>query len=443
MTKMIRTKTKATGGITAEEKAKMDEIAAFWTANAFRTDPVDPDRLTSAIKRLYAVAGLKEPRVVIVPSPLVMAFAYGASAAIWHGRSSASAATADATDAATAAATDAAIDAATDAATRGATRVATDAAIDAATYAATDAATYAATAAATRAATRVATDAAIDAAIDAATDAATYAATAAATRAATRVATDAAIDAAIDAATDAAHGAMSACFEIAGSLGIECAKRWMVSYQGGNMWSYVASYFAAMRDVIGLDLPEFAKWKAYEDCAIEGGFRVMHEEFCIVCDRPEVLLVDDQNRPHCENGPSHRWRDGWSLYHWHGVRVPDHWIENKDRLSAAEVLREKNVETRMAGCQIIGWAKVADQLDRRVIDGDPATDIGALVELTLPGLPNPGRFLMAQCPRNGTICEGVPYVSDIDGLPINTAIAAQAWRDCLPASEYVHPTIRT
>jgi len=86
---------------------------------------------------------------------------------------------------------------------------------------------------------------------------------------------------------------------------------------------------------------------------------------------------------------------------------------------------------------------MADKLNRKIIDGDPSSDIGALVELTLPGLPEPGRFLQAMCPRNGIICEGVPRESDIDGLPINTAIAAQAWRDGLPAAEYDHPSIRT
>jgi hypothetical protein len=206
------------------------------------------------------------------------------------------------------------------------------------------------------------------------------------------------------------------------------------------MWAAAPAYYQAARDVLGLHLPKFDPW---ERAARHGGFRVMHEEFCIVCDFPEVLTVDDQNRPHNETGPSHRWRDGWSLYHWHGVTVPAHWIEGRANLQAAEVLREENVERRMAGCQILGWAKVADQLGRKVIDGDPNTDIGALVELTLPGLPEPGRFLMAQCPRNGTICEGVPRISDIDGLPINTAIAAQAWRDALPASEYTHAAIRT
>jgi hypothetical protein len=82
-------------------------------------------------------------------------------------------------------------------------------------------------------------------------------------------------------------------------------------------------------------------------------------------------------------------------------------------------------------------------LNRRIIDGDPDSDIGALIELTLPGLPEPGRFLQAICPRNGTIVEGVPRISDIDNQPIETAIAAQAWRDGLPASEYEHPLYRT
>lgn len=46
-------------------------------------------------------------------------------------------------------------------------------------------------------------------------------------------------------------------------------------------------------------------------------------------------------------------------------------------------------------------------------------------------------------PRNGLICEGVPHVSDIDGLPIETAIAAQAWRIGDPASEFEIPPVRT
>ena len=180
-------------------------------------------------------------------------------------------------------------------------------------------------------------------------------------------------------------------------------------------------------------------WELCQSC----GWILPFENVCFASERHDVCKLDGRGVIHCEDGPAIHYRDGFSVHAWHGTRVPAHWIEDKASLRASEVLAERNVEVRMAGCQILGWAKVADQLDRRIIDGDPATDIGALVELTLPGLPEPGRFLMAQCPRNGTICEGVPRVSDIDGAPIETAIAAQAWRDALPASEYQHPPLRT
>src|SRR5271157_6210291 len=84
MANIIRTPTKAHGGITPEEKQQMDDHAKLWISRAMRTDPIEPDKIIYAIERLYEVSGLKKPRVVIAPSPLVMAFACGASAAIWY-----------------------------------------------------------------------------------------------------------------------------------------------------------------------------------------------------------------------------------------------------------------------------------------------------------------------------------------------------------------------
>ncbi len=349
----VRTPTRATGGITPQEKIALDAHTQKWIANALSTEPVAPERLVPAIKALYAAAELKEPRVVIVPSPLVMALAGGFAAAIWHIRKTGAAATYDVADATTRVATDvatvvatvaatvAATSAATDSATRDVTIAATDAIFDAtrdATYAATVAATYAATDSATRAATSAATSAAPVAA----TGAATSAATDAATRAATYAATSAAIDAATSAAIDAATLGTTNFF-------LACAQNWYRMYQGGNMWSAYDCYLTAMRDVIGLRLPEHEKYAAWEACAKEGGFRIMHEEFCMVSDRPELLTIDEQNRPHNAVGPSHRWRDGWSLYYWHGVRIPyerRHIIEAPSTITVAEIEAETNAEVR-------------------------------------------------------------------------------------------------
>ena len=84
--KIVRTPTRAEGGITDDEKARMAVISQKWIDVAMRTDPIEPNKIVPAVHALYEAAGLKKPRVVIVPSPLVMAFAYGASAWIWHCR---------------------------------------------------------------------------------------------------------------------------------------------------------------------------------------------------------------------------------------------------------------------------------------------------------------------------------------------------------------------
>jgi hypothetical protein len=81
--KIVRRPDFAGGGITDAERAAMAEHVKLWTARAMRTDPIVPDRIGSAIRDLYAAAGLKAPRVVIVPSPIVMAFAGGFAAGIW------------------------------------------------------------------------------------------------------------------------------------------------------------------------------------------------------------------------------------------------------------------------------------------------------------------------------------------------------------------------
>lgn len=75
-------------------------------------------------------------------------------------------------------------------------------------------------------------------------------------------------------------------------------------------------------------------------------------------------------------------------------------------------------------------------LDSKTIDHDPDPSHGDLIELRLPGLDQPGRFLKAECPRNGTIVEGVPG-------NIKTVLEAQAWRVGLHPTEFSYPAVRT
>jgi hypothetical protein len=428
--------------LTDEHRAQLKPWADKWVRNAMSTEPMtDEDRriVREAITGLYVAADLEPPplhRIVFVPSPFVAAFAAGFAADIWAKR----AATRDATSAATLAATSAATLAATAAATRDATYAATRDATAAATYAATRdatsaatrdatyaatypanaataATTYAATRDATYAATRDATSAATyyatrDATVDATADAtaaatlhATDAATLAATRAATSAATDATTDAATYAATLAATCAdddltrwyvcqLSQVADLARQHGWSCtaaSEAWRMR-DGGNQWSWWAAFVSFFRHVVRLEL-DYSKWQHYETAAIHSGPRYMHAQFCLVSDRPERLLVDELNRPHCDDGPFCRWRDGSALYAIHGTRVPAYVVLHPETITIDKIQREPNVEVRRIMVDRYGMGRYLQDTHAEVVDADyEGCTVGAAPRVLISS--DVGRFLV-------------------------------------------------
>jgi len=275
-------------------EARLGEYRDRWIANAMSTAAMteaDRDACRKAVGGLYEAANLKPPpaeRIVFVSSPLIMRFAGGFAAAIWHARKSGQ---------------------------RDATWDATGDATGDATWAATGAATWAATEAATEAATMAAT---------------------------------------WDATSKNGKSWHTADIEImravadaigVGRLGLMCAENAYRMWDGGNQWSGYPAYLSFFREVAQLPL-DYSKWDHYQILAERSGPRIMHAEFCIISDRPEVLLVDDQNRPHCDDGPFCRWRDGFSLYSIHGVRVSQQVVEAPETLTFEDVQNEPNAEVR-------------------------------------------------------------------------------------------------
>jgi hypothetical protein len=212
------------------------------------------------------------------------------------------------------------------------------------------------------------------------------------------------------------------------------ATTWYFAYQGGNMWAGYACYLAAMRDILKLDLPEFVAYQSWEDCAHHGGFRYMHEDFCMVSDFPEFLKVDDENLPHCEDGPSHVWRDGWSLYHWHGIAIPEEWIMDRSSITPTVALTWPNIEQRRAACEIVGWHNILRMLNAVVLDTNANPQIGELVEVELPEI-GKERFLRVMCGTGREFAIPVPK-------EMVTAHQANAWTWNLTEEEY-NPEVRT
>jgi hypothetical protein len=155
----------------------------------------------------------------------------------------------------------------------------------------------------------------------------------------------------------------------------------------------------------------------------------------IVMDRPVHVKMDEQNRLHCENGPAILYPDGFTVYSWHGVRIPGEWIENKASLTAAIALKVENIEQRRAACEILGWVNILDALDSTVIDEDEDPMIGTLLEVDIPEIGRE-KFLRVVCGTGRTFCLCVPP-------DMTTALAANAWTYNLSPSDLRDLEIRT
>ena len=440
-----------------EHKAKLAAHHERWLRVPLDCTPMsDDDRMicADAVREMYAFAKIPgSPRIVFVPSPFVAQIAAGFAAAIWHLRTATMSATMSATDDATMSATGAATLDATLAATEAATYAATRAAAYAATYAATDDATFGATEAATISATRAATDDATFAATISAMRAATGAATYAATYAATISATDFATESATRAATGAA------------TFLLTCAARAWRMRNSGNQWSGWVEMLAFFRDVAALNI-DFAPLAPYESLAKLSGPRYAHEKFCIISAKPEYIKgywLGGRFVAHCEDGPSHRWRDGSRIYTWNGRQIgwrfgarsggnPDI-IDHPETITISAIQNESNAEIRRVMIARFGAARYARESGAELLHED---EFGKLWRTERPG---DSPIVMLEC-VNGSP-EPIDYVPG-DGesgewvgnrwhkhywlrVPptIQTARAAEAWIHGLERASDYAPEART
>lgn len=148
---------------------------------------------------------------------------------------------------------------------------------------------------------------------------------------------------------------------------LESVRDWSNHYQGGNLWSGYDSYLTAFRDVLGLELECFEKYKWWEMAAIHGSFRYLHEEFCIVADFPDRICLNEDNVPHSEDGPSHRWRDGWSLWHVGGVRVDEQIVMQPETQTLQQIEGENNQEVKRIRIERYGWTRYLDESGAEIV----------------------------------------------------------------------------
>ena len=206
---------------------------------------------------------------------------------------------------------------------------------------------------------------------------------------------------------------------------------------GSNHWCYWEAWYLFAAE-IGVkfnpnDLELLNEWASQSKSI---GWWAPWDGICFVSDRPRGIHFDQGRRLHCETGKVAYYSDGWGCYSWHGTAIPGEWIENKSSLTAKEAITWPNIEQRRAAIEIFGWAKILNELDAKVIndDGDPL--IGTLVEVKLPDIERPARFLRVLCGTGREFAVGVPH-------EVETALQAQAWMSNRPLAIFNKPEVRT
>ncbi len=201
----------------------------------------------------------------------------------------------------------------------------------------------------------------------------------------------------------------------------------------GNHEASWLSFYDYFKEVVGLEVCK--KLDPIFDLAQNAGWVSMYDDVVVFQHRPEKIKFDEQNRLHCEDGPAIRYRDGYGVYAWHGVRIPSEWIEHKADLTPKIALTWNNIEQRRCACEIIGWARILRELKSEVIDADDDPSIGTLLEVEIPDI-GKEKFLQVLCGTGRTFALPVPP-------NMKTALEANAWTYGLDGKDLLNLEVRT
>jgi hypothetical protein len=133
-----------------------------------------------------------------------------------------------------------------------------------------------------------------------------------------------------------------------------------------------------MRDVLNVPIPLDA---CRDDIDEECGYWWPNKWFCIACERPVRLTLDDFGRLHSETGKAIEWSDGWGLWQFHGVATTEQAIMRPETLTVADIKAETNAEQRRVLVERMGYERYTKEADLKILDRD-------FVDLT-PGAGNP------------------------------------------------------
>ena len=100
------------------------------------------------------------------------------------------------------------------------------------------------------------------------------------------------------------------------------------------------------------------------------GWWFPHEKICWISERHNILNRDGMGRLHSSTKPSVQYPDGWAIYAWHGVRVPEKVILFPESITLQEIEKELNLEIQRIMIERYGADKYLEEVKAEELDCD-------------------------------------------------------------------------
>ncbi|WP_242056908.1 MULTISPECIES: DUF6745 domain-containing protein [Oscillatoriales] len=135
-----------------------------------------------------------------------------------------------------------------------------------------------------------------------------------------------------------------------------------------NSWNSRAAFVDFCFSALNCD-GDREKWLLFQSLVKECNWVFPLENLFLVCDRPRILSFDNQQRLHAEGSAAIQYADGFSIYAYHGIILPEEYGKvHPDRWQAEWLLSEKNAELRRVLIQGIGYARICQELQPVELD---------------------------------------------------------------------------
>ena len=108
---------------------------------------------------------------------------------------------------------------------------------------------------------------------------------------------------------------------------------------------------------------DIKRWNTYQQLIQHTGWIFPFERTCLVCVRPTHLSFDSEQRLHGEGNPAIEYVDGFSMYSYHGVTLPEKYGKvHPQQWEAKWLLEEENAELRRVLIEGIGYTRICQEL---------------------------------------------------------------------------------